>query len=71
MKQTDKRHESKKKKEMNETAATEASARLDDDVMTTIGRKLRAAYDDILEEPVPDRFLNLLDELDKKDRERT
>jgi hypothetical protein len=30
-----------------------------------IGRRLREAYDEILNEPVPDRFLDLLRKLDK------
>ena len=31
-----------------------------------IGRQLRAVYNDILEEPIPDRFLKLLAELKNK-----
>jgi hypothetical protein len=42
---------------------------LDPRVRTHIGRKIKAVYDEILQEPVPDRFLNLLDELSKKERE--
>jgi hypothetical protein len=38
-------------------------------VRTHIGRKIKAVYDEVLQEPVPDRFLNLLDELSKKERE--
>lgn len=30
-----------------------------------IGRQLRAAYDDVVKEPVPERFLTLLQELDQ------
>lgn len=30
-----------------------------------IGRQLRAAYEDVLKEPVPDRFLALLQQLDQ------
>jgi hypothetical protein len=37
---------------------------LDTDVQAHIGRKLRAGYTDILNQPVPDRFLDLLAELD-------
>jgi hypothetical protein len=43
--------------------------RLDSRVRTHIGRKIKAVYDEVLQEPVPDRFLNLLDELSKKERE--
>lgn len=37
--------------------------RLDDLAATQIGRKLRAQFDEIVNEPVPDRFLELLNEL--------
>ena len=30
-----------------------------------IGKRLKAYYDDVASEPVPDRFLSLLDALDK------
>ncbi|HEY0291334.1 MAG TPA: NepR family anti-sigma factor [Hansschlegelia sp.] len=42
---------------------------LDLDVQAHIGRQLRAGYVDILNQPVPDRFLELLAELDKKEGE--
>lgn len=41
--------------------------RLDSDVQAHIGRQLRAGYVDILNQPVPDRFLELLAELDKRE----
>ncbi|WP_078707302.1 NepR family anti-sigma factor [Consotaella salsifontis] len=31
---------------------------------TAIGRRLKAYYEDVASEPVPDRFLSLLDALD-------
>lgn len=40
---------------------------LDTDVQAHIGRQLRAGYVDILNQPVPDRFLELLSELDKRE----
>ena len=42
------------------------SMSLDSDVETHIGGRLRAMYDSVLREPVPDRFLDLLRELDTK-----
>ena len=36
----------------------------DDGVQSAIGKRLRAYYDDVASEPVPDRFLSLLDALD-------
>lgn len=40
---------------------------LDTDVQAHIGRQLRAGYVDILNQPVPDRFLELLAELDRRE----
>lgn len=39
---------------------------IDADIQSHIGRQLRAGYMDILNQPVPDRFLDLLAELDRK-----
>ncbi|HEX2256038.1 MAG TPA: NepR family anti-sigma factor [Afifellaceae bacterium] len=38
---------------------------LDPRVQCEIGRQLRAFYDDVISEPVPDRFLELLQQLEK------
>lgn len=35
-----------------------------------IGKRLREAYDRIVEEPVPDRFANLLSELEQQESKR-
>ena len=40
---------------------------LDLDIQAHIGRQLRAGYVDILNQPVPDRFLDLLTELDRRE----
>jgi len=40
-------------------------AELDPRVQGEIGRQLRAVYDDIISEPVPDRFLELLQQLEQ------
>ncbi|MET0313024.1 MAG: NepR family anti-sigma factor [Hansschlegelia sp.] len=42
-------------------------SRLEPDVQDHIGRQLRAGYTDILNQPVPSRFMELLAELDKKE----
>lgn len=49
--------------------SSSSHGRLDPRVRSHIGRKIKAVYDEVLEEPVPDRFLTLLDELAKKERE--
>lgn len=36
------------------------------DIQAQIGRKLMAVYDDVLQQPVPDRFRLLLEQLDAK-----
>lgn len=46
-------------------AAGEADASLDPALLAHIGRELRGLYDEIVEQPVPDRFLRLLEELDR------
>lgn len=39
---------------------------LGDEVRTKIGRQLRAMYDDVVRQGVPDRFVDLLNRLDKR-----
>ena len=45
-------------------SASSGSAEIDPRVQGEIGRQLRAVYDDIISEPVPDRFLELLQQLE-------
>jgi hypothetical protein len=39
------------------------------DLQAHIGRQLRAVYDEVVNEAVPDRFLRLLEELERKKTE--
>ena len=41
-------------------------AKLDSSSQKRIGDQLRAMYDELMQQPVPDRFKDLLDQLDKK-----
>jgi hypothetical protein len=41
--------------------------RLQAQLQAHLGRNLKAVYDALVEEPVPDRFLKLLDELERKE----
>lgn len=41
-------------------------ARLDNSSQKRIGDQLRAMYDELMQQPVPDRFKELLEQLDKK-----
>lgn len=44
---------------------------LENDLQRTIGTQLRAMYDDILYQPVPDQFLTLLQELERSEAAAT
>ena len=43
---------------------------LDDHAQARLGRKLRAMFDDVANEPVPERLLDLLDALDQQEKRR-
>ncbi len=47
----------------------ERGAALGPDLRAHIGRKLRAYYDQLAAEPVPDRFKTLLEQLERKERD--
>ena len=44
-----------------------SGARLGREVQIKIGQQLRAMYDDVVKQGVPDRFSELLQQLDKRD----
>jgi hypothetical protein len=45
----------------------EGSSTTESQVQTAIGNRLRAYYDEVAKQPVPDRFVELLKQLDSKD----
>jgi hypothetical protein len=47
-------------------AAPPPEGRIEPDIQDHIGRQLRAVYNEVLDEPVPDRFLRLLADLESK-----
>jgi hypothetical protein len=49
---------------MVETGRKNKAPALPTDVQHKIGEKLKAIYDDVVRQPVPDRFLDLLEKLD-------
>jgi hypothetical protein len=53
--------EDKKRKE------AKAEGRVDANVRAHLGRKLKSAYQTLIEEPVPDKFVKLLEELRAKE----
>jgi len=46
-------------------SSTQAKQGMSSELQAHIGRHLRAAFDEIAREPVPDRFLQLLKDLEK------
>jgi hypothetical protein len=48
-----------------EARLRQSGTALPKDVQSHLGRKLRAVYGEMMQEPVPDKFLNLLDQLAK------
>jgi hypothetical protein len=52
--------------EPGDAAVQRRAPGLQPQVQDHIGRQLRAVYDDLLNQPVPDRFKELMDKLDKK-----
>jgi hypothetical protein len=54
---------------MEATTYAKSQARLGRDVQAKIGQQLRAMYDEVVNQGVPDRFAELLNRLDQKDEE--
>lgn len=48
-------------------AASSRPRKLDKSVQSAIGARLRAYYDEVEREAIPDRFVELLKQLEKKD----
>ena len=47
-----------------------SNPRLDRTIQTRIGDQLRAMYDDLMQQPVPDRFADLLARLEQNEEEK-
>jgi Anti-sigma factor NepR len=45
-------------------------ASLDPDIQRHIGRKLKASYEELIKQPVPDKFKILLEELQRKEKKQ-
>lgn len=48
------------------TGSVRSGPTLNRDIQTKIGQQLRAVYDDIVDQGVPDRFIELLRDLDRE-----
>ena len=51
-------------------AHDETEVKLDETAQALIGHHLKAVYSEIVEQPIPDQFLKLLEDLERKERER-
>jgi hypothetical protein len=51
-------------------SAAPTGVTLEPELQAHIGRQLRAVYDEVVNEPVPDRFVRLLEELEREQAER-
>ncbi len=49
----------------NASGRRKSAAKLEPGAQKVLGRELRAMYNELVEEPVPDRFVKLLDELER------
>lgn len=54
----------------NETDECAAAPAIDEKIQRHIGRKLKASYEELIKQPVPDKFRNLLDELQRKEKKQ-
>ncbi len=41
-----------------------------EDIQKHLGRKLKASYDDLVRQPVPDKFRQLLEELERREKKQ-
>jgi hypothetical protein len=53
------------------TTSGKSAAKLGRDVQAKIGQQLRAMYDDVVSQGVPDRFSDLLGRLENKNKEES
>ena len=52
------------------TLSDKLDPKLDSSSQRRIGDQLRAMYDELMQQPVPDRFKDLLEQLEKSNRSR-
>jgi hypothetical protein len=54
---------------VRENSPNDRGPEIDSELQTHIGRHLKASYDDILGQEVPDRFRDLLQQLEAKEKD--
>ena len=52
------------------TFAAKPQPQLDQAIQKHLGRKLQATYNDLVNQPVPDKFRQLLDELERQEKQQ-
>jgi hypothetical protein len=60
-----KKKDTKMRTDTQGSSAEVGGMRIDPQIQTEIGRHLRAIYDDVINEPVPTKFLELLEKLER------
>jgi Anti-sigma factor NepR len=61
---------SKPEASMSAAAESQSNTRLEADLQAHLGTKLKAVYQTLVDEPVPEKFLELLDELERREGKR-
>jgi hypothetical protein len=56
------------KQTQEEPGMAEENTQIDELIQRRIGAKLRSYYDELLNEPIPEKFIELLVKLDEKER---
>jgi hypothetical protein len=59
----------KSKKANAEVENLDEELQIDEHIQRRIGTKLRSYYDELLNEPIPEKFVELLVKLDEKERQ--
>lgn len=54
----------------NSTVDAGAAPAIDQRIQNHLGRKLKEAYDDLVRQPVPDKFKKLLEELERQEKKQ-
>jgi hypothetical protein len=54
----------------NGDAGVTNKAVIGQDIQTHLGQRLKASYDELVRQPVPDKFRQLLDELERREKKK-
>jgi hypothetical protein len=65
------KNEGKKMRTASQGPSGRVQAPIDPRIQVEIGKHLRAVYDDVINEPVPDKFMELLQKLEQSATRKT